>query len=81
MVCTECNKEISKKAKICPYCGYKLRKGCGKVTTIVLIILLIIISIISIHNIITPSLHLNCIKIIYKLQLVKEKKFNLMNFF
>ena len=48
MVCTECNKEISKKAKICPYCGYKLRKGCGKVTTIVLIILLIIISIISI---------------------------------
>lgn len=49
MVCTECNKEISKKAKICPYCGYKLRKGSGKVTTIVLIILLIIISIISIH--------------------------------
>lgn len=48
MVCTECNKEISKKAKICPYCGYKLRKGSGKVTTIVLIILLIIISIISI---------------------------------
>ena len=48
MVCTECNKEISKKAKICPYCGYKLRKGCGKVTTIVLIILLIIISITSI---------------------------------
>lgn len=48
MVCTECNKEISKKAKICPYRGYKLRKGSGKVTTIVLIILLIIISIISI---------------------------------
>ena len=48
MVCTECNKEISKKAKICPYCGYKLRKESGKVTTIVLIILLIIISIISI---------------------------------
>ena len=48
MVCTECNKEISKKAKICPYCGYKLRKGSGKVTTIVLIILLIIISITSI---------------------------------
>ena len=48
MVCTECNKEISKKAKICPYCGYKFRKGCGKVTTIVLIILLIIISITSI---------------------------------
>lgn len=48
MVCTECNKEISKKAKICPYCGYKLRKGSGKVTTIVLIILSIIISIISI---------------------------------
>lgn len=48
MVCTECNKEISKKAKICPYCGYKLRKGSGKVTTIVLIILLIIISFISI---------------------------------
>ena len=23
MVCTECNKEISKKAKICPYCGCK----------------------------------------------------------
>ena len=38
----------SKDGAICPYCGYKLRKGCGKVTTIVLIILLIIISITSI---------------------------------
>lgn len=46
--CKECGQKISSKAKKCPYCGYKLRKERGKVTTIVLIILLIIISIISI---------------------------------
>lgn len=45
--CTECHKEISDKAKICPYCGYpkrtkKLSKNAKRIIGIIFLIILVI---------------------------------------
>lgn len=42
--CPNCDEEISSKAKVCPYCNNKLKKGKTKLIIIIAVILLVLIA-------------------------------------
>ena len=57
IICTECGKEMSDKAKSCPHCGCPIKKTCSESTKKNIKISLIVISIITVISIVIISFY------------------------